>query len=346
MGLLDFVKSPDPFKVKFGERTLAEIEVPLLTETTDMVVTPSDQTKHLVSHTISDEIREHFGKNKKKVGFSTILTPVKKARTGGVVVTELVSTTAEKSPAVIQKLITQSGKANLGSGSAAFHAKEFVSSSITPTPDHEDHEDSGLTHDGNVQTHRAFERYVILTSSSKHEDADTVEGLEAGIKHGIVGRSLVEVDAYDSRVGAAYVAAMNEFENMSFTLLEHLEALKDYPLELLMSALTLEGDHGYKDSTPEFHKLQPVYEQVTVPIYFEHGGGPFVVTLSLSSQEASLVAADHQVSSATNVDDTVPSSELHDDLFNVTVLDKLWMLSSFRLLYLCMAACGRTLMID
>ncbi|GKF48162.1 hypothetical protein Tco_0141413, partial [Tanacetum coccineum] len=71
-------------------------------------------------------------------------------------------------------LITQSGQANVGFGSAASYAEEFVSSFVTPTLDREDHEDSGLTHYGNVQTCRASERYVVLTSSFEHEDADTV----------------------------------------------------------------------------------------------------------------------------------------------------------------------------
>ncbi|GJR25897.1 hypothetical protein Tco_1102129 [Tanacetum coccineum] len=38
IGLLDFVNSADPFKVKIGERTLAENEVPLITETEDRSV--------------------------------------------------------------------------------------------------------------------------------------------------------------------------------------------------------------------------------------------------------------------------------------------------------------------
>ncbi|GKG61305.1 hypothetical protein Tco_0619030, partial [Tanacetum coccineum] len=62
MGLLDFVKSTDPFKVKTGKRTLAEGEVLLLTKTADMVVTPSAQTIRLVSHTIIDELQEHAEK--------------------------------------------------------------------------------------------------------------------------------------------------------------------------------------------------------------------------------------------------------------------------------------------
>nr|GEX28174.1 putative transposase (putative), gypsy type [Tanacetum cinerariifolium] len=40
MGLLDFVKSADPFKVNTSERTLAESEVLLLEETEDMFISP------------------------------------------------------------------------------------------------------------------------------------------------------------------------------------------------------------------------------------------------------------------------------------------------------------------
>ncbi|GJS34367.1 retrotransposable element Tf2 [Tanacetum coccineum] len=54
MGLLDFVKSADPFKVKVGERTLAEKEVPLLTKTEDRAISPSIEIVLLVDHTIED----------------------------------------------------------------------------------------------------------------------------------------------------------------------------------------------------------------------------------------------------------------------------------------------------
>ncbi|GJZ23100.1 hypothetical protein Tco_0560559 [Tanacetum coccineum] len=113
MGLLDFMKSTDPFKVKVGERTLAEGE-------------------------------------KRKVGFSVGLLPVKKARTNGVVIYEHVSTTDGKTPAAMEKLITRSGQPATGAGSAASNAKEFVSSSITPTPEHDCQDESIFAHDDNV----------------------------------------------------------------------------------------------------------------------------------------------------------------------------------------------------
>ncbi|GJT92447.1 hypothetical protein Tco_1081292 [Tanacetum coccineum] len=68
MCFLDFMKFTDSFKVKVRERTLAEGEIPLLTETADMVVPPSAQTICIVNHTIVDELKEITGKKKRKSG--------------------------------------------------------------------------------------------------------------------------------------------------------------------------------------------------------------------------------------------------------------------------------------
>ncbi|GKC48277.1 hypothetical protein Tco_1065999 [Tanacetum coccineum] len=65
--------------------------------------------------------------------------------------------------------------------------------------------------------------------------------------------ALGKIEAYDLEVEGKYVAAVFEFENVSFPLLDELEGLKDSPLALIMSALTLKDDHGNKDATPEFH---------------------------------------------------------------------------------------------
>ncbi|GJV87363.1 retrovirus-related pol polyprotein from transposon TNT 1-94 [Tanacetum coccineum] len=104
MGLLDFVNSADPFKVKIHERTLAENEVPLITETEDRVMSPSSQTISLVDHTIQDELNVNVGKRKKSVAFVYGLLSVKK-----------------------------SGQADTGFGSAAPSPKDATCSSITPT---------------------------------------------------------------------------------------------------------------------------------------------------------------------------------------------------------------------
>ncbi|GJR77814.1 hypothetical protein Tco_0090179 [Tanacetum coccineum] len=49
-----------------------------------------------------------------------------------------------------------------------------------------------------------------------------------------------EFEAYDVGVAADYMAVVKELKNVSFPLLDQLEALKDSPLELLISSLTLE----------------------------------------------------------------------------------------------------------
>ncbi|GJX78140.1 hypothetical protein Tco_0324951, partial [Tanacetum coccineum] len=171
MGLLDFVKSADPFKVKTGERTLAEGEVSLITETTDVVVAHSVQTICLVDYTIINELKGHAGKKKRKIVYNAL--PVKRARTGGVVISKSVPTTLGKSPITLMRLKLQSGSQGNESGSASHPTEEFVSSSVTPTPERDIPEDSSLTQDTNIQTRRPPGRYVVVTSSSEHDDVNT-----------------------------------------------------------------------------------------------------------------------------------------------------------------------------
>ncbi|GKE41578.1 hypothetical protein Tco_1468862, partial [Tanacetum coccineum] len=64
------------------------------------------------------------------------------------------------------------GQPNVGFGSAAPDVKEFVSSSVTPTPDHECQDESDSAQDGNVRTHRASEHYVELSSCSEPLNTD------------------------------------------------------------------------------------------------------------------------------------------------------------------------------
>ncbi|GKA56120.1 gypsy type transposase [Tanacetum coccineum] len=136
IGLLDFIKSDDPFKAKVGARTLAEKEVPLLTKTKD----------------------------------KAILLLLKLS--GGIVISKPNPTTAGKTPAAMRKLISHSGQDDIGSGSTAHSADNFVSSFVTLTLEHDYQDDSGAAQGGNVRTHPAFERYVVLTSSSEPEDTD------------------------------------------------------------------------------------------------------------------------------------------------------------------------------
>ncbi|GKE76264.1 hypothetical protein Tco_1542384, partial [Tanacetum coccineum] len=134
MGLLDFVKIADPFKVKTGER------IPLKTETEDMVIAPSSHPMSLVDHTIQDKLNVNSGKRKKRVAFASGSLPVKKARTEGIVISDARPSTTGKSPSALQRLSRQNKQASTGSGSAAPVTEDVTSSSATPTPDfaHED----------------------------------------------------------------------------------------------------------------------------------------------------------------------------------------------------------------
>ncbi|GKC42941.1 hypothetical protein Tco_1060663 [Tanacetum coccineum] len=69
------------------------------------------------------------------------------------------------------------------------------------------------------------------------------EGLKADIKHGKEGRLLAQIQAYNPETKAMFVAAVFEFENVSFPLLDELEGLRDSPLTPIMPALTLKDDH-------------------------------------------------------------------------------------------------------
>ncbi|GJU06716.1 putative gypsy type transposase [Tanacetum coccineum] len=134
VGLLDFVNSADPFKVKIGERTLAENEVPVITETEDRIIYPSPQTINLV-----------------------LLFPISRP------------STSAKSPTALRRLIRQSGQADTGSGSAAPAAEDATSSSVTPTLKRAFDGDFR----DNVRTRPPSGRFVVLSSSSIDSDIPT-----------------------------------------------------------------------------------------------------------------------------------------------------------------------------
>ncbi|GKB92457.1 hypothetical protein Tco_0964729, partial [Tanacetum coccineum] len=152
--------------VKTGERTLAENEVPLMTETEDRVISPFSQTISLVDHTIQDELNVNVGKRKKRVAFVSGSPPVKKAWTEGVIISDSRPSTAGKSPTALWRLIRQSGQAATGSGSAAPATEDDTSSSVTPTSEHTSEGD-------NVRTRPPFGHFVVLSSGSANTDIPT-----------------------------------------------------------------------------------------------------------------------------------------------------------------------------
>ncbi|GKC81653.1 hypothetical protein Tco_1137370 [Tanacetum coccineum] len=89
-------------------------------------------------------------------------------------------------------------------------------------------------------------------------------GLAVGIIHGREGRNLEDVAAYNPSTDADYDAAMQQFHDVSFSLLSELKSRKDASIEEVMDILRLEG------SLAEFlgmGDLQPSVDQLMVPIY-------------------------------------------------------------------------------
>ncbi|GJX14081.1 hypothetical protein Tco_0205839 [Tanacetum coccineum] len=504
MGLLDFVNSADPFKVKIGEQPLAENKVPLLTETKDSVISPSPQTISLVDHTIQDKLNVNVDKRKKRVAFVSELSPMKRARTEGIVISNSRPSTTGKSPTALRRLIRQSGQADTGSGTAAPVTEDATFSSVTPTLERAPEDDFSdnvvplvssaqagvnvhvtepasdaldssapelearalsatpsqgssaddfyesqtidsatalnvfninsaqhvclvselrvryehkimtrekydkkftnsvaivqqrnakivdlktrleksedeaakvvelLKHVSDLEvvvavkasevatlnTHNAGLLKKVFTLELVHGELDSkvsqmtadCDGLRdqvvgedvirdmdddlyphmltaiAGRRwvvrhdfcfvvhkcalHGKAGRSLTQIEAYDPKTNGKYVAAVSEFENVSFLLLDELEGLKDSLLALIMYALALKDDHGNTDPTPEFRQFQPSLDQ---------GFG------SAPPRDSSLGVADYQVSTLVLFGDRgsanqPPVMQPHDDLFDTSVL--------------------------
>ncbi|GJU80037.1 hypothetical protein Tco_1282402 [Tanacetum coccineum] len=107
-----------------------------------------------------------------------------------------------------------------------------------------------------------------------------------------------------------------------------LEALKDSPLELIMSILTLEGGHGDEDPSPDHEillsdalassrdhaKRRKAFASSSSAV-----GG---MSATIPSPKSTFAVADYQISSLVIADGAVPSFEPHDDLFDSTILDK------------------------
>nr|GFA46156.1 hypothetical protein [Tanacetum cinerariifolium] len=133
-----------------------------------MMVSRFTEIVQIVDHTIVDEVKEHVGKKKKKrVIFEELLA--KRLRADAAMASEDVSSTGGKSPAALKRLELQSETQGAGSGSALSATEEFVSSSVTPTPEPNAPEDSGSTYDGGVWTHQAS-MGVVVSSSSRDDD--------------------------------------------------------------------------------------------------------------------------------------------------------------------------------
>ncbi|GKD87653.1 hypothetical protein Tco_1358807, partial [Tanacetum coccineum] len=90
------------------------------------------------------------------------------------------------------------------------------------------------------------------------------DGLAAGINHGMKGRSLADVAAYNPSAGADYNSSLQELCEVDFSLLAELKSHKDASIEDIMSLLRLESPLV---DVPGMGDLQPDIEQLKVSIH-------------------------------------------------------------------------------
>ncbi|GJZ90425.1 hypothetical protein Tco_0662352 [Tanacetum coccineum] len=99
------------------------------------------------------------------------------------------------------------------------------------------------------------------------------EGLEVGYKHGIAGRNLSAVDAYNPEVAkASYVNAVKSLEDASFPFVDLLKSKKDAGMDEVLDCFLLDEPLA---GLSKAAYLQPCILQLSIPIH--HVGDETVV---------------------------------------------------------------------
>ncbi|GKC47922.1 hypothetical protein Tco_1065644 [Tanacetum coccineum] len=94
-------------------------------------------------------------------------------------------------------------------------------------------------------------------------DKGMQDGL-AGIEHGVVGRSITDVAAYNPSAESDYIVAVNALQSVSFLLLAQLEAHKDASMADIIDLLRLESPTA---ETSEARPPQPSIDELMIPIH-------------------------------------------------------------------------------
>ncbi|GJR72778.1 hypothetical protein Tco_0085143 [Tanacetum coccineum] len=90
------------------------------------------------------------------------------------------------------------------------------------------------------------------------------DGLAAGITHGQEGRVLSDVAAFNPSAESDYISALQELQDVNFSLLAELKSNKDANIETLMNILRLEEPVAERLGLQE---SQPHEDQLMVPIH-------------------------------------------------------------------------------
>ncbi|GKG53517.1 hypothetical protein Tco_0554917, partial [Tanacetum coccineum] len=90
----------------------------------------------------------------------------------------------------------------------------------------------------------------------------------AGHEHGVAGRSLFVIDAYNPEAASAdYVNAVKALEDEHFPLVDLLKSKKDVKMDEVLDCFLLDGP---LTELPEAASLQSCIEQLSIPIH--HAG--------------------------------------------------------------------------
>nr|GEY72254.1 transposase (putative), gypsy type [Tanacetum cinerariifolium] len=90
------------------------------------------------------------------------------------------------------------------------------------------------------------------------------DGLSAEITHGMEGRALTDVAAYNPFTEADYISALQRLQSVNFSLLAKLRSNKDASTDTVMNILRLEETLAERLGLTE---LQPHVDQLMVPIH-------------------------------------------------------------------------------
>ncbi|GKF27370.1 hypothetical protein Tco_0083264, partial [Tanacetum coccineum] len=119
------------------------------------------------------------------------------------------------------------------------------------------------------------------------------EGIKHGIKHRKANLDLAAIEVYDPETNTKYVAALHALKDLKYPLVDHLEKLKDAPIDLIMASLYLESDSG-KDAPQWIRKLRPSSSQLKIHVYPEPGMKRDIAEYVSRCLTCSKIKAEHQ----------------------------------------------------
>ncbi|GJW12162.1 hypothetical protein Tco_1577989 [Tanacetum coccineum] len=105
---------------------------------------------------------------------------------------------------------------------------------------------------------------VLGEAIGKADEKGMQEGLSTGITHGIEGRTLTDIAAYNPSAEADYLVALHHLQSVNFSLLMELKSNKDASTETIMNLLRLED---YLADRLGLTASQPHAGQLMVPIH-------------------------------------------------------------------------------